>query len=42
MPININVKTKIKINGKEYNIPEEMPGDVRIEIANKIGLVPLL
>jgi hypothetical protein len=29
MPININVKTKIKINGKEYNSPEEMPPDVR-------------
>ena len=29
MPINFNVKTKIKINGKEYNSPEEMPPDVR-------------
>ena len=29
MPINFNVKTKIKINGKEYNNPEEMPADVR-------------
>jgi hypothetical protein len=29
MPINFNVKTKIKINGKEYNSPEEMPADVR-------------
>ena len=38
----INVKTKIKINGKEYNSPDKMPADVRIEIANKIGLVPLL
>ena len=29
MPINFNVKTKIKINGKEYNSPEEMPPDIR-------------
>jgi hypothetical protein len=29
MPINFNVKTKIKVNGKEYNSPEEMPPDVR-------------
>jgi hypothetical protein len=29
MPVNFNVKTKIKINGKEYNSPEEMPPDVR-------------
>jgi len=29
MPINFNVKTKIKINGKEYNSPEEMPEDIR-------------
>ena len=29
MPINFNVKTKIKINGKEYNSPDEMPPDVR-------------
>ena len=29
MPIKINVKTKIKINGKEYNSPEEMPPDIR-------------
>ena len=29
MPINVNVKTKIKINGKEYASPAEMPPDVR-------------
>jgi len=29
MPVNFNVKTKIKINGKEYNNLEEMPADVR-------------
>jgi hypothetical protein len=29
MPINFNVKTKIKVNGIEYNSPEEMPPDVR-------------
>jgi hypothetical protein len=29
MPINFNVKTKIKINGKEYSSPDEMPPDVR-------------
>jgi hypothetical protein len=29
MPVNFNVKTKIKINGKEYNSPDEMPPDVR-------------
>jgi hypothetical protein len=29
MPVNFNVKTKIKINGKEYSSPDEMPPDVR-------------
>ena len=29
LPVNFNVRTKIKINGKEYNSPEEMPADVR-------------
>jgi hypothetical protein len=29
MPINVNVKTKIIINGKEYASPEEMPPDIR-------------
>jgi hypothetical protein len=29
MPVNFNIKTKIKINGKEYAGPEEMPPDVR-------------
>ncbi len=29
MPVNFKVRTKIKINGKEYNSPEEMPEDVR-------------
>ncbi len=30
MPVNLNVKTKININGKEYHSVEEMPPDVRI------------
>lgn len=34
MKININVKHKYKINGKEYNSIEEMPDDVR-EVFNK-------
>ncbi|MDA8090782.1 MAG: hypothetical protein M0Z61_11285 [Nitrospiraceae bacterium] len=29
MKININVKRRFKINGKEYNSIEEMPDDVR-------------
>ncbi len=29
MPINLKVKTRIKINGKEYSSVEEMPPDVR-------------
>jgi hypothetical protein len=29
MDININVKRKYKINGKEYNSIEEMPEDIR-------------
>jgi hypothetical protein len=29
MNININVKRKFKINGKEYNSLEEMPDDIR-------------
>jgi hypothetical protein len=29
MNININVKRKFKINGKEYNSIEEMPDDIR-------------
>jgi len=29
MPVKFNIKTKIKINGKEYTSPEEMPPDVR-------------
>ena len=29
MPVNFNVKTRIKINGREYGSPEEMPPDVR-------------
>jgi len=29
MPVNFNVRTKIKINGREYSSPEEMPPDVR-------------
>jgi len=29
MPVNFNVKTRIKINGKEYASPAEMPPDVR-------------
>jgi hypothetical protein len=41
MPINFNVKTKIKINGKEYSSPEEMPPDIRSlyekAIANRGG-----
>jgi hypothetical protein len=28
MPIKVNVKTKIIINGKEYASPEEMPADI--------------
>ncbi len=34
MNIKINVKRRFKINGKEYNSIEEMPGDIR-EIFNK-------
>jgi len=29
MPMNFNLKTKIKVNGKEYNSIEELPPDVR-------------
>lgn len=29
MPIQLKLKTKIKINGQEYNSPDEMPADVR-------------
>ena len=29
MSVKFNVKTKIKIGGKEYSSPEEMPPDVR-------------
>jgi len=29
MPVNFNVKTKIRINGKEYSSPDEMPPDAR-------------
>ena len=29
MDININVKRKFRINGKEYNSIEEMPDDIR-------------
>ena len=29
MNINVNVKRKFKINGKEYNSIEEMPDDIR-------------
>lgn len=29
MNININVKRKFKVNGKEYNSIEEMPNDIR-------------
>jgi hypothetical protein len=29
MNINVNVKRKFKINGKEYDSIEEMPGDIR-------------
>jgi hypothetical protein len=29
MNVNVNVKRKIKVNGKEYNSIEEMPPDIR-------------
>ena len=29
MPMNINLKTKIKVNGKEYNSIEELPPAIR-------------
>ncbi len=29
MPVKLNVKTRIKINGKEYASPEEMPPEAR-------------
>ena len=29
MNVNVNVKRKFKINGKEYNSIEEMPADIR-------------
>ena len=29
MNVNVNVKRKYKINGKEYNSVEEMPSDIR-------------
>ena len=29
MPIKVNIKTHIRVNGVEYNSPEEMPSDVR-------------
>jgi hypothetical protein len=37
MNININVKRKFKINGKEYNSIEEMPDDIR-EIFKKTSV----
>jgi hypothetical protein len=35
MDININIKRKFTVNGKEYSSVEEMPDDVR-EIFNKV------
>jgi hypothetical protein len=29
MPVNINIKTKIIINGKEYSSPDELPPELR-------------
>jgi hypothetical protein len=29
MNVNVNVKRKFKVNGKEYNSIEEMPQDIR-------------
>jgi len=29
MPVNINVKTKILINGKEYSSADELPPELR-------------
>jgi hypothetical protein len=37
MNININVKRKFKINGKEYNSIEEMPDDIREIFKKTIG-----
>jgi hypothetical protein len=37
MKIDINVKRKFKINGKEYNSIEEMPDDIREAFKKAIG-----
>jgi hypothetical protein len=37
MNININVKRKYKINGKEYNSIEEMPDDIRETFKKAMG-----
>ena len=37
MNININVKRKFKINGKEYNSIEEMPDDIRDAFKKALG-----
>ena len=41
MNVNVNVKRKFKVNGKEYNSIEEMPPDIRNAfekaIASKVG-----
>jgi hypothetical protein len=37
MKINMNVKHKFKINGKEYNSIEEMPADIREAFRKAMG-----
>jgi len=36
-PLKFNVKAKIRVNGKEYASPEEMPAKVREAYARAIG-----
>ncbi len=46
MNVNVNVKRKFKINGKEYNSLEEMPSDIRSAfekaMASQAGLGKLM
>jgi hypothetical protein len=46
MNVNINVKRKFKVNGKEYNSIEEMPPDIRSAfekgMATQTGTAPSL
>lgn len=36
-PVNFNLKAKIRVNGKEYASPEEMPAKIRQAYAAAIG-----